>query len=43
MNQDTESSIQNNKVVVTFLNLLLADEYVLYIHNISNQLAERHN
>ena len=30
MNQDTESSIQNNKVVVTFLNLLLADEYVLY-------------
>ncbi|MBA4410782.1 MAG: DNA starvation/stationary phase protection protein [Bacteroidota bacterium] len=30
MNQTTETSIENNKVVVTFLNLLLADEYVLY-------------
>jgi len=30
MNTATRISEQNNKVVVTFLNLLLADEYVLY-------------
>jgi len=30
MNPPTEISTQNNEVVVTFLNLLLADEYVLY-------------
>ncbi len=30
MNQSTRIPDQNNKVVATFLNLLLADEYVLY-------------
>jgi starvation-inducible DNA-binding protein len=30
MNPPPKNSEQNNKVVVTFLNLLLADEYVLY-------------
>jgi starvation-inducible DNA-binding protein len=30
MRPDTAISAQNNEVVVTFLNLLLADEYVLY-------------
>jgi starvation-inducible DNA-binding protein len=30
MNPHTRIQNQNNKVVVTFLNLLLADEYVLY-------------